>query len=258
MNEPESFTLKDLVASENLRPHSKAADLNAVFDQIMANNSRGFSETPLLIGIDGSVTAGKSFTAKELFAYLSQRGANCVLIHGDWFMSRRERRKLEIDKAMQGLYKIADYDAAACNFDQLKEVQEQVTAFLRSGSSSTDIVVTNAYNRETGECDEEIRIRLPEKPIVIFEGTGVVGPMLHKAFDLSIRVDVNSYEEAVKRLEERELEKVPHQRLNPVFVKKRYDLIDYPYDQYLRSRDRENFDVLLDTSDVTSIKIYKR
>lgn len=258
MSNLENFTLKDLVASENLRLHSRVADLNAAFDQIIEKNSRGFFEVPLLIGIDGSVTAGKSFTAKELFAYLSQRGANCVLVHGDWFMFPRKQRKLEIDKAMRGSYEIADYDAAACNFDQLKEVQEQVKASLRSGSGSADIVVTNAYNRETGECDEEIRISLPEKSIVIFEGTGVFGPMLHEAFDLSIRVDVDSYEEAIKRLGERELAKAQHQRLDPVFVKRRYDLIDYPYDRYLRSRDRENFDVLLDTSDVTSIKVYKR
>lgn len=258
MSSPENFALKDLIASESLQLYSRAADLDSAFDQIVPRDSRDSIQAPLLVGIDGSVTAGKSFTAKGLFDYLSRRGVACVLIHGDWFMSPREQRKLEIEKATQGSYEIADYDAAACNFDKLEDVQREVQEFLRGKSGSANIVVTNAYNRTTGECDKEISITLPERPVVIFEGTGVLGPVLHKAFDLTIRVDVDSYEEAIKRLGKRELEKALPQRLNPTFVKSRYDLIDYPYDQYLRFRDRKNFDILLDTSNLDSIKIYKQ
>lgn len=258
MSSPEDFVLKDLVASESLQLYSRAADLNSAFNQIMPRDSHGSIQAPLLVGIDGSVTAGKSFTAKRLFDYLSQHGIACVLIHGDWFMSPREQRNLEVKKATQGPYEIANYDAAACDFDKLEDVQYEIQEFLRGKNGSTKIVVPNAYNRTTGECDKEISIILPERPIVIFEGTGVLGPVLHKAFDLTIRVDVSSYEEAIKRLGKRELEKALSQRLDPAFVKNRYDLIDYPYDQYLRSRDRKYFDILLDTSNLDSIKIYKR
>jgi uridine kinase len=258
MSSPENFALKDLVASESLQLYSRAADLDSAFDRIMPRDSGDFIKAPLLVGIDGSVTAGKSFTSKGLFNYLSQHGVACVLIHGDWFMSPREQRKLEVEKATRGSYEIADYDAVACNFDALEVVQHEVKEFLRGKSDCAEIVVPNAYNRATGECDKEISIALPKKPVVIFEGTGVLGPVLHKAFDLTIRVDINSYEEAIKRLGERELEKASSQRLSPVFIKNRYSLIDYPYDQYLRSRDRKNFDVLLDTSCLGSVKIYKR
>lgn len=258
MSSPENFALKDLIASENLKLCSNAADLDAAFGQILHQNDNRAIETPLLVGIDGCVTAGKSYTAERFCAYLTRRNVNCVLIHGDWFMSPRRQRKLEVERAMKGSYDISDYDAAACDFDKLREVLHQVKQSIRDKSGSTKITVPNAYNRATGVCDKEINIVLPENPIFIFEGTGVLGPAMYKTFDLSIRVDVDSYEEAVRRLEERELEKITSQRLDPAFVKERYDLIDYPYDQYLRSRDRRNFDVLLDTSDVTAIKIYRR
>jgi uridine kinase len=247
-----------LIASERLQLSSIEPDLNSIFDKIVIRNSRGFIKAPVLIGIDGSVTAGKSFTANKLYTYLLQHNMNCVLIHGDWFMSPRRQRKLEIEKAARESYAIADYDTAACQFDKLKEVQDQIQEFVQGKNDNPKIVISNAYDRATGECDKTISMTLPEDPIIIFEGTGILGPSLYRAFDLSIRVDIDSYEGAIERLEARELEKESLQRLDPAFVKRRYDLIDYPYDMYLRSRDRKNFDVLLDTSASPLIKIYHR
>lgn len=257
MSSPENFALKDLILSEDLQLHSTVANFDAVFDEILPRDGDAI-EAPLIVGIDGSVTAGKSFAANSLLTYLSRREIDRVAIHGDWFMSPRRQRGLEVEKAMKGSYDISDYDAAACDFNKLRDTLHSVKESIRSKNGRARIVVPGAYSRATGECDEYIDMALPEKPVVICEGTGVLSPIMSGLFDLCIRVDVGSYDETVRRLEERELEKVPSQRLDHAFVKGRYDLIDYPYDQYLRSRDRRNFDVLLDTSDVTAIGVYKR
>jgi uridine kinase len=252
------FTLSDLIERERLVLQGVATNTNAAFDLMIPRGKRGIITGPLLIGIDGSITAGKSYLATRLYDYLTQQYIDCVVIHGDWFMLSRERRKQEIEKAKHGSYLISEYDAVACNFDALAHAQKRIRDFLQTGQSHCDIKIPYAYNRDTGKLDKTIKLKLKKHSVMVIEGTGVVNAEMCQAFDVSIRVDVGTYEETIERLVTREDEKVPAQRLTKEFIKERYDLIDHPYDQYLRSRDSQCFDILLDTSDPASIKVYKR
>lgn len=254
----QGFALNDLIEREQLQLCGEATDINGALDYIMPRNEEGTIDSPLLIGIDGAVTAGKSFVATSLHAYLARMETDCVVVHGDWFMTSRSQRKLEIDKAMRGAYPISAYDAAACNFAELARTQQRIHSFLQAGHEVCEVEIPNAYNRATGELDQTINLELRRDSVTVFEGTGMLNSVMHQTFDLSVRVDVGTYQGTIERLAAREAEKNPAQRLAMAFIKERYDLIDYPYDQYLRSRDSQYFDVLLDTSNPTSIKVYKR
>lgn len=254
----QGFALNDLIEREQLQLCGEATDIDVAFDYIIPKNEEGTIDDSLLIGVDGSVTAGKSFVATSLHAYLTQRETDCVVVRGDWFMASRAERKLEIGKAMSGDYPISAYDVAACNFDELARTQQRIHSFLQAGHEACEIEIPNAYNRATGELDQTINLDLRRGSVAVFEGTGVLNSVMHQAFDLSVRVDVGTYQGTIERLAAREAEKNPAQRLAMAFIKERYDLIDYPYDQYLRSRDSQYFDVLLDTSNPISIKVYER
>jgi hypothetical protein len=173
-------------------------------------------------------------------------------------MVSRAQRKKEIEKAAKGGYRISSYDAIACDFAALARTQARIRDFLNSGRDHDTIIIPNAYNRETGELDRTIRLELSETSVVVIEGTGVLGAEAEQIFDLSIRVDVGTYEETIRRLVARETEKALPQRLEEKFIKERYDLIDCPYDQYLRSRDSRYFEFLLDTSEPTAMRLYGR
>jgi uridine kinase len=253
-----SFTLEGLISREHLTVHDTVTSAAAAFDLVLPKDEMGLIRRPLIVGIDGSVTAGKSFLATALQSYLTGENIDCVIVRGDWFMVSRERRKKEIEKAKKGDYAILDYDAVACDFTTLARIQERIHKFLKSGRARDRVLIPNAYNRATGKLDKTIQLDLNGDSVVVVEGTGVLNAEANRTFDLSIRVDVSTYKETVRRLNVREFEKTAMQHLEESFIKERYNFIDYPYDQFLRSRDSRYFDILIDTSEPTLLKLYKR
>jgi len=250
----QEFGLASLIAKERLTLERETHDFDHVIEAVLPANLA----TPLIIGIDGSVTAGKSFLSSRMDAFLRRQGIDCVVIHGDWYMSSRKRRTQEVEAATRGRYDMATFDMAVCNYEEIAATQAQVFDFLQSGNDSLNFKLSGAYSRDSGELDATIDLSITNKSIVIFEGTGVINSIMKPKFDLSIRLDVGTYDETVKRLCRRESEKEVSLRIPEEQVKKRYDLIDYRYDGYLRSRDSGYFDVLLDTSNEALTAIYKR
>lgn len=250
----QEFTLASLIKKEKLTLEKEIQDFDAVIEHILPKDLK----TPLIIGIDGSVTAGKSFLSSRMEAWLTYRGIDCVVIHGDWYMSSRKTRMQEAKRALKGSYDITLFDQAVCDYEKITSLQKHIIDFLQSGEKTRELRVTGAYSRTTGELDDTIDLAITTRSVIIFEGTGVLNSAMKPGFDLAIRVDVATYDETIKRLYGRETEKEEPLRIPKKLVKQRYDLIDYRYDGYLRSRDSRYFDVLLDTSNITSTTIYTR
>ncbi len=254
------FTLRDMIKKEKLTLSAQVGDLDLVFDRILPKDKKGNIVHPLIIGIDGSVTAGKTLISSRLNWYLQQRNIHSVLIHGDWFMASRSIRTKEIEKALKKNYSFATYDQISCDFKRIAQLQSHINKFFRvlpNTSKCYTIQIPQIYNRNTGKRDQKINLSIDKDAIVIFEGTGILNSRMHSMFDISMRIDINTYKETVRRLLQRETQKDHHQ-LSKEFITKRYKSIDFPYDGYLRSRDSTYFNFLLDTSDPTSMKIYAR
>lgn len=251
------FTLSSLIASEELFLTVEADSLEGVFDSLFVTQTQNGLRRKC-IGIDGAVTAGKSFITKELAVYLRNHSLSPLVIHGDWFMFDRSVRKLEMQKAMHSDYDIAEYDVVACNFTAVDDILRKIHTFFRSGKESELLTLKGMYNRDTGLADASVDLELRHDMTLLFEGTGVLTRERRSFFDSAIRVDVGTYEETLARLELREQEKDVNQRLSATFLKRRYDLIDFRYDTYLRERDRGDFDFLVDTTDTSALKLYRR
>lgn len=248
------YTLAKLIEDEGLVRKKSIGNFDAVLEEILGAQPN----VPMVVGIDGSVTAGKSFLSSHMERYLKRRNIDCVIVHGDWYMTSRERRMQEVRAAQKGSYDIRLFDRAVCNYEEIQNTQARIIEFFRSGQRACDFKITGAYSRETGLLDSTIHLDITNQTTVIFEGTGVLNASMKPGFDLSVRVDIDTYEETIKRLYARETEKEELQRIPEELVKQRYDLIDYRYDGYLRSRDSHYFDILLDTSDVSSTGLYLR
>ncbi len=251
----QEFTLADLIRKEGLILE-EALDPGGVIEAILPGE--GGLKPPLMIGIDGSVTAGKSYISSKIHEWLVQHGLDCVVIHGDWYMSPRKARAQEVEKAMQATYNIATYDEVACDYEKITAAQTNIFDFFQAGDDSYEFKLSGAYSRESGNLDGTIDIPITSQSVVIFEGTGVINSITSSKFDLAIRVDVGTYDETVRRLYERESQKDVSLRIPEPLVKQRYDHIDYRYDCYLRLRDSQFFDILLDTSDTSLIRMYRR
>lgn len=252
------FTLDQLIQREGLLCSQEATDIESVFDSLMPKDAEGKIAQPLIVGVDGAVTAGKSFTASRLTSYHRGQGYNCILIHGDWYMASREDRQLEAAKARSASYSILEYDHMNCDFDEIANTIGTIRRFFQTGEEALRTRVSHAYNRESGERNGHIDLQMESGSIVVVEGTGILNERISPLLDVRIRVDIGSYQETIRRLCQRELEKTQPNRLAKAFVQERYDLIDHRYDEYLRSRDSEYFDVLLDTTNPGLIKVYAR
>ena len=252
------FTLDQLIKREGLVCGQEATDIESIFDSLMPKDTEGKITQPLIVGIDGAVTAGKSFTASRLTSYLRSQGYDCTLIHGDWYMASREDRQLEAAKAKSESYSILEYDHMNCDFDEIANTIGAIRNFFQTNGELLSTRVSHAYNRESGERDGHVDLQVEGGSIVVVEGTGILNERISPLLDVRIRVDIGSYQETIRRLCHRELEKIPPNRLAETFVQERYDLIDHRYDQYLRSRDSGHFDALLDTTDSNLIKVYAR
>ena len=254
----DQFTLTDLIKKEKLVPLAELPNMAAVFELVIPKLPNGVLKAPLLVGVDGSVTAGKTHTAASLKEYAKRSGTDAILIHGDWFMAPRSVRQQETEQAVRGSYSNEKYDIRNCDFPAIGRVYKQICDFLQTNDSTGAVTIPNAYDRNTGLCDKTITLQLNRQSIIVFEGTGVLRAGMNPRFDIAIRVDINTYDQTIERLMSRESEKNPTHRLDETFVKQRYDLIDLHYDQYLRNRDSSIFDILLDTSDPDLMKLYTK
>lgn len=114
-----------------------------------------------------------------------------------------------------------------------------------------------AYNRDTGECDQVIQGTILRDSIVLVEGGNLLNKGRHQLFDIAVRLDVSNVEKTLERLRHREGQK-DRNGLEHSFVSDRYFLLDLPFDNYLRKQDSAYFDVLVDTTDMHDIKLFRR
>lgn len=260
MNYKNENNIADLIKRESLQKSGNTfRNLYDAFNYIMPRDEAQKIIRPCIIGIDGPVTAGKTCSAYALKDVVEKTGRSFHTIHCDWFMSSRSTRAREIIEAQKPGYSFEDYRYLACDFHRIKELVLSLRQFLLNNGGGHDFTYTvrPAYSRETGECNGIIHGVVAADSVILVEGGGLLNEELFILFDLAIRLDVSSTEEVLKRLRDREKQKTDRS-LDLSFMTERYFLLDLPFDNYLRIHDSPYFDILIDTTKMNDIKLFKR
>ena len=250
----------NLIKRESLQKiEDMSGNLYDAFNYIIPRDETQKIIRPCIIGIDGPVTAGKTCSAYALKDIVEKTGRPFHTIHCDWFMSSRSARAREIIEAQKSGYSFEDYRYLACDFRRIKELVLLLRQFLLNDGDGHDFTYTirPAYDRETGECNRIIHGVVAANSVILVEGGGLLNEELFTLFDLAIRLDVSSTEETLNRLRDREKQKADRS-LDLSFMTERYFLLDLPFDNYLRIHDSSYFDILIDTTKMNDIKLFKR
>jgi hypothetical protein len=168
-----------------------------------------------------------------------------VVIHGDSYAPPKAWRTKAVEWARHNPWSMGAYDQMACDYRKIADAQTRIDEFLQTGAEHYCLSVP-----QSGD------LNVTRQSVIVFEGMGILNAELSPLFDVAIRVDMDSPREAFARLVARENHE--YNRLPEGLLRERYDLVDSPYTQYLRSRDGEFFDFLVDTTDTSAIKVYRR
>ena len=259
MSEKTLFSMNSLITTENLSVVNKdfSSLSDAIEDILPHDNAKGVTH-PLLIGIDGPVTAGKTYCAEIVAQIASRHTLNFHVIHYDWFMSPRNLRAKEIENFRSGNHTFEHYDRIAYDAGRMEALLEKLQHALKFRDQEFfEYTINPAYDRLTGECKNLISNSISTDSVVVVEGGGVLNSRFYDFFDISIRLDMGDTKEMIKRLYEREKHKNGN-KLSLDFVKERFLSLDYHFDNYLRHRDKSYFDFLIDTTDLSQPKLFIR
>lgn len=253
------FTLDSLIENKHLLEMQKNfSDILEVVEYILPRDSKNNIAHPLLIGIDGSVTAGKTYCTQVLKQIALKHQLPHHAIHCDWFMSPRSIRAQEIERAQSKDYSFEKYDNITCDFKRIKDLLSQIHNFVESKKEQyLEYTINPAYDRLSGECKNIIHNSIHIDSIVTIDGGGLLNAECHKFFDVSIRLDISDTQEVIDRLHKRETNKGSEQ-LSSKFITERYLKLDFPFDNYLRSRDRAYFGFLINTTDFKKPRLFIR
>lgn len=208
-----------------------------------------------IVGIDGPANGGKSSIAEALLEQYARKKVPTVFIPLDYFMRERSVRNELTDRIQRKKMSMFDYSLEGWDHERYRAIMDSVIAAAH-GSDKETIMVTDTYDRETGRCTKERAINVVPGSIIITEGTG-----LHAYHDdllsVKIRVDVGSREDLEARLLSREQKKQVDMRLDPLFLKERYAIVDAPHTRLLRNASTGRAEYVVDTTS-ESMKVYKR
>ncbi|WBW94937.1 hypothetical protein [Oceanirhabdus sp. W0125-5] len=146
---------------------------------------------PLLVGINGVDTSGKSTFTKELVKYLSELGFKTQIIFMDDFHNPSQVRN-------SGKDPINSYLNNAFNLEKIEN--ELLKSISLGGKVDKELLLLNLEN---DEYDITKRYIIDKETIVLFEGVLLYREPLDKYFDLRIFIDI-SFDEVLKRARKRD------------------------------------------------------
>lgn len=211
---------------------------------------------PLIIGIDGPASGGKTTIAKALKHFYSEKNIPVAVLPLDLFMTEREVREKLNQKISSRVISIEEYSLKAWDHKRYRYFLEAARKIIMQKSDTKQtLTIPNTYNRKNGKHDQETTITLSPAGVLITEGTGIHA--LHENFfDLKIRVDVNNTQILLDRVVARENIKPSEQRLAADYLLQRYCTTDLPHALYLRKVTAGKADFVIDSSDLP-ISLYK-
>lgn len=146
---------------------------------------------PLIIGINGVDTSGKSAFSGGLQKYLNYRGFNTLMIHVDDFHNPQSVRSS--DNTPEG------YIAKAFDTEKLAELLCEI----KSGPVDKQI---DLLDLDTDTYSNKKQFKVKNDTIVIVEGVLLYRPPLDEYFDYRIFLDI-SFDEALRRARVRDVPK---------------------------------------------------
>lgn len=144
------------------------------------------SNKPLIVGINGVDTSGKTTFTRELSNYLSERGFHVQTIHMDDFHNPSSIRYKEPDPILTYINNAFD----------LNRIENEVLKPISSeGLLDKELTLLNL---ETDEFTITKKYDINPETIILFEGVLLYREPIDKYFDLRIYLDV-SFDEVLRR-----------------------------------------------------------
>lgn len=142
---------------------------------------------PLVIGVNGAYTSGKTEFTKGLQIFLRAKGTRTQLLHYDDFHHPFSSIKWTQDTETDAFYHRA--------FDPDKLVREVLRPFRERGELREELACVNLG---TGEFTNRVRLDMDRSTVVLLEGVLLFRPPLLEFLDYKIYLDV-SREEILRR-----------------------------------------------------------
>ncbi|MDP2947198.1 MAG: hypothetical protein Q8N88_03715 [Nanoarchaeota archaeon] len=148
------------------------------------NRINQFKEQMILVGISGRAGSGKSSIAQKIKEELEDRGIKSIFYSGDWRfrLDSQSRKRFIEEKWLLGL---DEYLRAINQFNwwDFEKINEDLTA-LKKGEN---VLIKNAYNRETGKKDNDIELlSLKEERVAFYENCILGGSEVLNNLDIII------------------------------------------------------------------------
>ncbi len=167
--------------------------INGIYREIAAQIlNRKKKNKPLIVGINGVDTSGKSTFTKELARYLFKIGFKSHTISIDDFHNPSKIRNKERDPVISYLNNA---------FDITKIENEIMKPLLSQGKLDKEL---SLLDLKTDKFINHKRYTIDEDTMVLFEGVLLYREPLNQYFDLRIFIDI-SFDEVLKRAAKRDL-----------------------------------------------------
>ena len=165
-----------------------------IINQYLQSGKKHFT-----VGICGRAGSGKTFLSGRLSIELSLKNIDTVVYSGDWrfFLDSDERKRWLKEKWKVGI------DAYVGAINQLTWWDyNKISNDLDSVSMGDSLVITGAYNRETGKKDGMASIKGIDKGVILYENCILGDIKLLNKLDLLVFVntsDIICFERLIKK-----------------------------------------------------------
>jgi len=215
-------------------------------------------EGPLIIGVDGPSTGGKTSITDALVSHYQAKDIPVAVMPVDFFMTDRDVRARLTEEIKLGDLGPDEYSLQAWDHEKYNVHLHAARDIIArpAGSPTETLIIPQAYSRLTGKQDQVQAIEVSPGGVVIAEGTGI--HVFHdEAFDRTVRVDVRSTQTLLERLKTREHLKPVENRLSDEYLIRRYGITDVPNTNFLRRASAGRADYVVDTTNVAELRLYK-
>lgn len=157
----------------------------ALFDRILQDIGR--MKRPLVVGLNGAYTSGKTMLADGLEAFLQANDIRTQMLHYDDFHRPFSAIEWTADTEVEAFYHRA--------FDPYKLVREVLWPFKERGELKRELA---CIDLGTGQYTNLVRLNMDQSTVVLLEGVLLFRPPLLDFLDYKIFLDV-SREEILRR-----------------------------------------------------------
>lgn len=149
---------------------------------------------PLVVGINGTYTSGKTIFTDSLAEYLCGQGVKTQVIHYDDF-----HRPFDTIAWMDAADEVEVFYNRA--FDPEKLVMEVLRPLRAAGSIHEDVACVNLG---TGQFDNIVRLDIGDDTVVLLEGVLLFRPPILPYLDYKVYLDIST-DEVLRRAEMRDV-----------------------------------------------------